>query len=129
MSGVPCGAPTKKGGVCHNHRWTDDASGCVWHDSTEAGEREREKLRRAGRLKSSAIRKLTKEAPAPPTTLAECIAFQSWIAGALARRFIDAADAKALTASVKEVERLLAVRDSEGKLNALVARADALKQK
>jgi hypothetical protein len=127
MSAIPCGATTKRGGICGVHRYSEDANGCVWHATGPAADEMREKFRRAGTLKSMANRKLAAEAPAAPTNLAECVSFQGWIVAALAHGKLDTDTAKVLSGCVKEVERLLGVRDAEGKLADLVARADALK--
>ena len=85
---------------------------CIWHDPSQAGRRRAASARKRG-ARASAKKKLNgkirtvdaSEAPANPTTIADCVAYASWALGAVTTGAIDSRTAHEISVLIGQVQR------------------------
>ena len=90
----------------------DGTTFCIWHDPSQAGRRRAASARKRG-AKASAKKKLdgkirtvdASEAPANPTTIAECVAYASWALGAVTTGKIDSRTAHEISVLLAQIQR------------------------
>jgi hypothetical protein len=124
-----CGEPTESGEPCRQVVGIHSASGkCLWHD--EARREEAREARQKGAGLSNSRPRQPDDIPPPPEpkTLADLIAWHSWIAGAFARGQIDKAQCTGQSYNLQALRQALVSRDLEREVEELRAQVKVLRE-
>jgi hypothetical protein len=125
-----CGAPTETGELCRQVVGIGNGSGrCIWHDPARSAEASA--VRRKGAEAANARDPNAPYLPPPPEpkTLADVIAWHSWIAVTMASGQTEKAVGTGVAYNLTHLRAALVSRDLEREVEELQAQVATLRQK